>query len=228
LRSQAVVDANQPAGLQRAQRLVDTLARQTHQVGQLLLGDAQHLAHPGVQHRVEQRGQVARHAGIGLVKPVNLARGNELAQPLVEQVQHKAVEANAVVQQLVEALQRYARHRAAAQGLDVVAIGLALDQRALAKPGPRRHAGEGDGRAVHRVVAHLEQTVDQPEPVAGRPADAAQQHAGLHIHHLDAGGHARAVIGREKAQPRHVGQFPPGGCPGPFAQRAEGCHQWGY
>ncbi len=51
--------------LQRAQRLVDALARQAHQVGQFLLRDAQQLADAGVQHRVEQRGQAARHAHVG-------------------------------------------------------------------------------------------------------------------------------------------------------------------
>ena len=35
----------------------------------------------------------------------------------------------------------------AAQRLDVVAVDLALEQRALAEPGARRHAGEGDREA---------------------------------------------------------------------------------
>jgi hypothetical protein len=74
----AVLHTDGALRLQRHQRFVDPLARQPHQVSQLLLGDAQHLAHAGVQHRVEQRRQAARHAHVGVVEAVDLARGNEL------------------------------------------------------------------------------------------------------------------------------------------------------
>jgi predicted metal-dependent HD superfamily phosphohydrolase len=74
----AVFDPDDALLLQRGQRLVHALARQAHQVGQLLLRDAQHLADAGVQHRVEQRGQVARHAHVGVGHAVDLARGDEL------------------------------------------------------------------------------------------------------------------------------------------------------
>ena len=98
----AVFDADRALRLQRAQRLVDALARQADQVGQLLLRDAQQFAHAGKQHRVEQRRQVARHARVGVVQAVGLARRDELAQPLVELVHHEAVEADRVVEQPVE------------------------------------------------------------------------------------------------------------------------------
>ena len=43
----AVLDPDQAVRLQRVQCLVDPLARQADQVGQFLLGDAQHLADAG-------------------------------------------------------------------------------------------------------------------------------------------------------------------------------------
>ena len=73
-----------PRSLQRLQRLVDPLARQPDQVAQLLLRDAQQLADARIQHRVEQRRQAARHARVGVAHAVDLARGDELAEPLVE------------------------------------------------------------------------------------------------------------------------------------------------
>ena len=178
--------------LQRRQRLVHALARQPHQVGQFLLRDAQHLADAGEQHRVEQRGQVARHAQVGVVHAVDLARGDELRQPLVQLVHHEAVEADGVVQQPVEGVDRQAGHHAAAQRLDVVAVDLALEHRAFAEPAARRQAAEGDGLALRVVGAHLQQALDHAEPVGDRPADAADVVARQRIAHRDVAAPPRA------------------------------------
>ena len=70
------------------------------------------------------------------------------------------------------------RDHAPAQGLDVVAIGLALDHRAFAEPAAGRDAGEGDRHAHRRVVAHLEQAVDPrrtSRSPAGRRGTAARR-----------------------------------------------------
>jgi hypothetical protein len=101
---------------------------------------------------------------------VDLARGDELAQALVQLVHHEAVEADAAVEQPVEGGHRDAGHHALAQGLDVVAVDLALEHRAFAEPAARRHAGEGDGHALRAVVAHLQQAVEHAEPVGHRAA----------------------------------------------------------
>jgi hypothetical protein len=130
----AVLDPDHPFRLQGVERLVHALARQAHQVAQFLLRDAQQRAHPGVEHRVEECGQVARHTLVGVGQAVDLARCDELAQPLVELHHHEAVEADAAVQQPLEGVGRDAGHHALAQGLDVVAVGLVLQHRALAEP----------------------------------------------------------------------------------------------
>jgi hypothetical protein len=181
------------------QRLVDALARQAHQVAQLLLRDAQQLAHARVQHRVEQRARLRATRVVGVVQAVDLARGDELAQPLVQLHHHEAVEADAAVEQPVEGGDRDAGHDAVAQRLDVVAVDLALEHRAFAEPAAGRHAGEGDRHAQRRVVAHLQQAVEHAEPVGHRPADAAHQSPGLDLHHAQVGDDAARSVVVERA-----------------------------
>ena len=193
--------------LQRCQRFIDPLARQTHQVSQLLLRDAQHFAHPRVQHGVEQRRQTARHAHIGIGQPVNLARGDELAQPLVELVHDKAVKADGMVQQPVEGVDRQPRHHTFAQRLDVVAVGLALHGGALAKPPTRRHAGEGHCLSLGVVAAHLEQALHHPKPVGHRPPHAAHKIPWSGIAHQQRRLGTLAFGGRQPLQPWDIGHF---------------------
>ena len=71
---------------------------------------------PGVEHRVEQRCQAAADARIGVVQAVDLARRDELAEPLVELVHHETVERDAAIQQRVEGVDRQARRGAAGAG----------------------------------------------------------------------------------------------------------------
>jgi hypothetical protein len=133
---------------QMGQGLVHALARQTHQVSQLLLGDAQHTAHVGREQRVKQRSQVARHAQVGIVDAVDFSRRDELPQTLVELQGDEAVKADRLGLQGVEGLHRQTRDAAGAQGLNVVAVVLALEHRALAEPAARGQTGEGDGKAL--------------------------------------------------------------------------------
>src|SRR5664279_6343895 len=135
---------------------------------------------------MKQRSEAARDARIGVAEAIDLARGDELAEPLVELLDDEAVEGNAAVEQPVERLDAEAGDLALAQRLDVVAIGLALDHRALAEPAAGRQAGEGDRDAHGGVVARLQQAVDDAEPVRHRPADAAEQIAHLDLHDLEA------------------------------------------
>ena len=177
------------------------------QVAQLLLRDAQQAADAGVEHRMEQRRQAARDAAVGVGHAVDLARADELAEPLVQLLRDEAVEGDAALDQPVEGLDAQARHHALAQRLDVVAVGLALDHRALAEPAAGRHAGEGDGDAHRGVVAHLQQAVDDAEPVGHRPADAAQQFAGADLHHLEVAQGALALVVLQCAQPGDALEF---------------------
>ena len=193
--------------LQRHQRFIDPLARQPHQVSQLLLGDAQHLAHTGVEHRVEQGRQTAGHAHVGVVEAINLARGNELTQPFVELVHHEPVERDGVVEQPVKRVNGQARHHALAQRLDVVAVRLALHGRALTKPAARGHARERHGLALGVVAAHLEQPLHHAEPVRHGPADAAHEVAGQGITHQQGGHSARARGWLKLCQPRNALQL---------------------
>ena len=203
----AIFDPDHPRVLHRLQRRVDTLARQAHQVTQLLLGDAQHLTHTGVEHRVEQGRQAAGDAGIGVAQAVDLAGRDELAQALVQLLGDEAVERDAAIDQPMKGVHRDAGDHTLAQGLDVVAVALALDHRALAEPSARRHAGEGDGDALRGVVAHLQQPVEHPEPEGGRSADTAQQFAGCDLHHPQIGHHAAVLVGLQGRQPGNAGQL---------------------
>ncbi len=165
-----VLDANRFLQFEVGQGLVHALARQANQVSELLLGDTQDFTNSGIQHGVEQRRQAARHANIGVGHAVNLARGNELPQPLIELVHHKAVETYRVVQQPVKGIDRQPRDHTFAQGLDVVAVRLAFERRAFAKPAAWRHPGKRHGHALGVVAAHLEQALHHTKPVSHRPA----------------------------------------------------------
>jgi hypothetical protein len=93
---------------------------------------------PGKQHRVEQRGEIACDRAGRAGHAVDLARGDELREALVQLVHHEAVEADRVVQEPVKGVDGQARHHASAQRLDVVAVDLALEHRAFAEPAPWR------------------------------------------------------------------------------------------
>ena len=101
----------------------------------------------------------------------------------------------------MEGLDAETRDEALAKGLDVVAVGLALDDRAFAEPAARRHAREGDGHAKRAVVAHLQQAVEHPEPERRRPAHAAQDLARRDAHDLEVGDRGAAFLHIEAAQP---------------------------
>ena len=57
---------------------------------------------------MEQRREAARDARVGIVQAVDLARRDELAEPLVELLDDEAVERDAAVEQPVERLDRRA------------------------------------------------------------------------------------------------------------------------
>jgi len=112
-----------------------------------------------------------------------------------------------MVQQPVEGVYGQARHHAFAQGLYVVAVGLALDGRAFAKPAARRQAGKGHGAAVGVVVAHLEQALDHAEPVGDGAPDAAHIVAGQRVAHQQHLFGAGALVRLQQGQPGNVRQF---------------------
>ena len=132
-------------------------------------------------------------------------------EPFVQLLDDEAVERDAAIEQPVEGRDVQAGDHAPAHRLDVVAIDLPLDHRALAEPAARRQAGEGDRHADAAraaVVAHLQQAVDHAEPVGHRPADAAQQFAGIDLHDLHASSTAASCsFGIERAQPGNAGQL---------------------
>jgi hypothetical protein len=107
----------------------------------------------------------------------------------------------------VEGVDRELRDRARPERFDVVAVGLALDDRAFAEPASGRDAGERDRHTHRRVVAHLQQAVDHAEPVGDRPADPAQELAHLDLHHLQVGQGPLALVRQQRWEPRHLGQL---------------------
>ena len=192
---------------ERHQGLVHTLARQAHQIGQLLLGDAQHVAHAGVQHWVEQGGQAARHPDVGVGHAVNFARGDELAQTFIKLFHDEAIEANRVVQQPVEGVDVQPGHHAVAQRLDVVTVDFALEGRALAKPAARGYAGKGHALAGGVVAAHLEQAVHHAKPVGHGAAYAANVVTGTGIGDLQVVHGPFALFGGQQAEPGNGVEF---------------------
>ena len=164
-------------------------------------GDAQHAAHVGREQRVEQRGQVARNAQVGVVDAVDLARRDELAQAFVELAHDKAVEADGVVQQPMEGVDGHTCHHAAAQGHDVVAVGLALDGRALTKPTTGRHTRESDGAPAGAVRAHLQQAFHHAKPIRGLATHAAYVVARHGVTHHQLRFDAVALVFFEQTKP---------------------------
>ena len=197
--------------MQPLQGGVGALARQAHDIGQLLLRDAQDVAHAGVQHRVAQGGQAARHPHIGVVEAVRFACRDELPQPLVELVHDEAVKADGVVQQPVEGVYMQPGHHGFAQGVDVVTVGLAFEHRALAEPAARRDADQRRGLALRVVDAHFEQTVDHAEPVGHGPPGAAHGFAHFGQGNPDVRGGPFPLLGHEGLQPGNSLQLAGGG-----------------
>jgi hypothetical protein len=174
--------------------------------------------HARIQQRVEQRRQAARDTHVGVVQPVDLARGDELSEAFVELVHHEPVEADGMVQQPVEAVDRQPGHHTFAQRLDVVAVGFALEGRALAEPAAGRHAGEGHGLALGVVAAHLEQALDHAKPVGHRPPDAADVVARVGVAHQQRRHGAFTFGGLQLVQPRNAVQLFSRGGPAPLVQ----------
>ena len=183
------------------ERLVDALARQADQIGELLLGDIEHAADAGEKLRIEERRQIACDAQVGIRDAVDFARGDELAQALVQLLQDEMVEANAGCEQAVKHLDRQAGHGAASQGLDVVAVGLALEQGALAEPASRWQTGEGDRLAAQVIIAHLQQAGDDTKPQVGGLANAADAFADFSICDLQASDNFLSLCRFQQGQP---------------------------
>ena len=68
-----------------------------------------------------------------------------------------------------------ARHHAGPQGLYVVAVGLAFQSRAFAKPTAWGHARESHGLAVDVVGAHFEKARDIAKPISHRAPDSTHK-----------------------------------------------------
>jgi hypothetical protein len=128
------------------------------------------------------------------------------------------------IEQPVEGVHRQAGDHAAAQGLDVVAVGLALEGRAFAEPATRRHAGERHGLARLVAAAHLQQALDDAEPVRDRAPDAAHIVARHGVGDADLPRGAFVFRRPQQFQPRYPGEFRGIGCAAPLVQGQRSVH----
>src|SRR5690349_3871061 len=95
----SVVDLHEPRLAQPLQRLVHALARDAAEVTQLFLRELQLGGLVGVEQRVEESGERARHARVGLEQPLVLDHRDELRETLVQLQEEEAVEADVRVEQ---------------------------------------------------------------------------------------------------------------------------------
>src|SRR6266536_1196364 len=95
----AVLDANETGLLERLQRLVHALPRQTDELAHLLLRQRQCRTDRGVERRVEESRERAREPRVGPEQPAVLDHRNELPEPLVQLHEQEAVERHARVEQ---------------------------------------------------------------------------------------------------------------------------------
>ena len=160
-------------------------------------------ADTGIQHRVEQRSQAASHPCVRVAHAIDLARRDELPQPLVELLGDEAVERDAAIEQPVEGLDRRCpppRSPAAPRCCSDTRSRLST------VPSPNQPPGGTPVKVIgmpqHRVVAHLEQAVEHAEPVRRRTADAAQHLARCDLDHLQFGSDAHALVRLRVSEPR--------------------------
>ena len=135
-----------------------------------------------------------------------------------ELVHDEPVKPNRGRQQGVEMVDRQTRHHTRAQGLHVVAIGLAFERRAFAKPSPARHASEGQTVAFVSVDVHFEQAVDHAKPIRGRTPDAADHVANQGIADDELRQSLRPLWQIEQTQPRNILEFSGGRCTAALVQ----------
>jgi hypothetical protein len=110
----------------------------------------------------------------------------------------------------------------------VVAVGLALQGRAFAKPATGWHTGEGHGLALGVVGAHFQEAVDHAKPIRHRAARARDEFAGAGFGHLQVAHRAFALGRLQHTQPRNGGEFALGQwaaalVQGAFRQHGERC-----
>ena len=102
---------------------------------------------------------------------------------------------------------RMLRAASFAQGLDVVAVGLALERGALAKPAAGRHASESHGLALGVVAAHLEQALHHAKPISHRPPETADIVPRFRVAHQQGGHGAFTLGGLQRHQPGNAAQL---------------------
>ncbi len=145
----------------------------------LLLRDGEGGVLARVEHRVEHDRDAARDPRVGVVQALGFEQADELAEALVDLLDDRVVEGEAVVEQPAEGFALHAGNARGAQRDHVVAARLGLQQRTFAEPAAGRDAGVGRGLARHPVGGHLRQTVDDADPACGLLALAADEAAGL-------------------------------------------------
>ena len=196
-----------PAMGERLQRLVHPLARHAREVADLLLRDREVGARTGVEIGVVHRREAARDAGVDVEQPVVLDLADELGEPLVELEEQEPVERDAGVEQLVERRARHHGDPGLAQRDHVVPAGLALQQRAFTEPGAGRQAGERRELAGPGQTRHLDQALDDADPMRDRLSLPANVVPGRHAALDRRGKDAVDPVGRERpcpeASPEH-------------------------
>src|SRR5438093_2652811 len=133
----AVFEPQQAFLLQPLQALVGILPRNSGERSDFLLRDLEMAGQVRIENRIEQRGDGARNAAGGIERATVFQRPDELADPLVELPNQKAVERDAVLEQPEEGATVHQRQPCIAQRHHIVTARLALEHGALPEPGPR-------------------------------------------------------------------------------------------
>ena len=94
-----VAQLKQPLIAEVAQRAIDPLTRESAEITQFLLGDAQPPIHARIEHGMEHGGHGMRHTFVRTGEPVDLQLANELSKTLIELVDDETVELQAAVEQ---------------------------------------------------------------------------------------------------------------------------------
>ncbi len=197
----AVLDPEHPGVGECLQRLVHPLARHAREVADLLLREREVRARTGVEIGVVHRRQAACDAGVDVEQPVVLDLADELAQPFVELEEQEPVERDARVEQPFEHHARHHRDPGLAQCDHVVPARLALQQRAFPEPGAGRQAGERRELAGPGQTRHLDQALDDADPVRDRLSLPANVMPGRHAALDRRGEDAVDPIGRKRLRP---------------------------
>jgi len=121
-----VFDAQQVCFLKHVQRVVHPLTRESRKMTDFFLRNLQVTVGTRIKLWVEKGCQTLRHAGFGIPHAIAVDQGNHLREALVELIEDKSIEGNAIREQPVERATWHCRDAGIAQCDRVVPAQFAL------------------------------------------------------------------------------------------------------